>query len=47
MVIAEAQRKATEQTIDRIRSVARGIYDDDIARRLELLEQLLREDSQV
>lgn len=57
---AEAQRKAIEQTIDRVRSgaeplnigrfviyaisVARGVYDDDIAKRLDQLEQLLQED---
>ena len=57
---AEAQRRAIEQTIDRVRSgaeplnigrfviyaisVARGVYDDDIAQRLEALERLLAED---
>jgi hypothetical protein len=55
---AESQRKAIEETIDRVRrgdeplaiarlviyaiSVARGVYDDDLAQRLEALEQLVR-----
>jgi hypothetical protein len=59
----EAQRKAIEATIDRVRSgmeplnigrfviyaisVARGVYDDDLARRLDALEAMLQQQERI